>query len=440
MTHKYKISGMSCMGCQNSVEAAVKSLPEVTNITTNLKEGEVTIDMTSHISPEKLQQTLTAAGLHYTVEMPHAQGHKKHIHSEKPKQSAPGNGVYYCPMHCEGEKTYDAPGDCPVCGMDLVEQPKLVKSSQYTCPMHPEIIRDEPGDCPKCGMDLVPMQPEESGEDKAYKELRHKMIIATIFALPLFVISMSEMIPNNPLYDLMPQYNWNWVQFFLSLPVVFYACWMFFVKAWKSIVSLNLNMFTLIGIGTGVAWVFSIFALLFPDIFPMDFKTENGDVHVYFEAAAVVLTLVLLGQLLEAKAHAQTGSAVRELLKLAPTDAVLVTPNGKDKIISVHDIEKGNLLRVKPGDKIPVDGIIEEGSSSIDESMITGEPIPIDKKRGDAVSSGTINGTKSFVMRAEKVGAETLLSQIIEMVNNASRSRAPIQKLADQIAKYFVRC
>jgi Cu2+-exporting ATPase len=426
------------MGCQNSVEAAVKSLPEVTNITTNLKEGEVTIDMTSHISPEKLQQTLTAAGLHYTVEMPHAQGHKKHIHSEKPKQSAPGNGVYYCPMHCEGEKTYDAPGDCPVCGMDLVEQPKLVKSSQYTCPMHPEIIRDEPGDCPKCGMDLVPMQPEESGEDKAYKELRHKMIIATIFALPLFVISMSEMIPNNPLYDLMPQYNWNWVQFFLSLPVVFYACWMFFVKAWKSIVSLNLNMFTLIGIGTGVAWVFSIFALLFPDIFPMDFKTENGDVHVYFEAAAVVLTLVLLGQLLEAKAHAQTGSAVRELLKLAPTDAVLVTPNGKDKIISVHDIEKGNLLRVKPGDKIPVDGIIEEGSSSIDESMITGEPIPIDKKRGDAVSSGTINGTKSFVMRAEKVGAETLLSQIIEMVNNASRSRAPIQKLADQIAKYFV--
>ncbi len=438
MTHKYQISGMSCMGCQNSVEAAVKALPEVTNITTNLKEGEVTIDMTSHISPEKLQQTLTAAGLHYTVEMPHAQGHKKHSHSEKPKQSAPGNGVYYCPMHCEGEKTYGKPGDCPVCGMDLVEQPKLVKSSQYTCPMHPEVIRDKPGDCPICGMDLVPMQPEESGEDKTYKDLRRKMIIATIFALPLFLISMSEMIPNNPLYKLMPQYNWNWVQFFLSLPVVFYACWMFFVRAWKSIVSLNLNMFTLIGIGTGVAWIFSVFALLFPDIFPEEFKSETGTVHAYFEAAAVVLTLVLLGQLLEAKAHAQTGSAVRELLKLAPTDAVLVTPEGKDKIISVHDIEKGNLLRVKPGDKIPVDGIITEGGGSIDESMITGEPIPVDKEAGDAVSSGTINGTKSFVMRAEKVGAETLLSQIIEMVNNASRSRAPIQKLADQIAKYFV--
>ncbi len=439
MTHKYQISGMSCMGCQNSVEAAVKALPEVTNITTNLKEGEVTIDMTSHISPEKLQQTLTAAGLHYIVEMPHTQhGHKMHSHSEKPKQSAPGNGVYYCPMHCEGEKTYDKPRDCPVCGMDLVEQPKLVKSSQYTCPMHPEIIRDKPGDCPICGMDLVPMQPEESGEDKTYKELRRKMIIATIFALPLFLISMSEMIPNNPLYELMPQYNWNWVQFFLSLPVVFYACWMFFVRAWKSIVSLNLNMFTLIGIGTGVAWVFSVFALLFPDIFPEEFKSETGTVHAYFEAAAVVLTLVLLGQLLEAKAHAQTGSAVRELLKLAPTDAVLVTPDGKDKIISVHDIEKGNLLRVKPGDKIPVDGIITEGGGSIDESMITGEPIPVDKKAGDAVSSGTINGTKSFVMRAEKVGSDTLLSQIIEMVNTASRSRAPIQKLADKVAKYFV--
>ena len=436
MTHKYQISGMSCMGCQNSVEAAVKALPEVENISTDLKKGEVTIDMTKHISPEMLQQTLTAAGLHYTVEIPHEHSH--HNPTPEKKKQVVGNGIYYCPMHCEGEKIYSKPGDCPVCGMDLVEQPKLIKSSQYTCPMHPEIVRDEPGDCPKCGMDLVPIQPTESGEDKTYRELRRKMIIATIFALPVFLISMSEMIPNNPLYEVMPQYNWNWVQLFLSLPVVFYACWMFFVRAWKSIISLNLNMFTLIGIGTGVAWIFSVFALLFPDIFPSDFKTENGDVHVYFEAAAVVLTLVLLGQLLEAKAHVQTGSAIRELLKLAPTDAVLVTSNGKDKVISVHDIKKGNLLRVKPGDKIPVDGVITEGGSSIDESMITGEPIPVDKTIGDAVSSGTINGTKSFVVRAEKVGSETLLSQIVEMVNSASRSRAPIQKLADRIVKYFV--
>lgn len=436
MTHTYQISGMSCTGCQNSVERAVRDMPEVENIMTDLKAGKVTIDMTQHISPEKLQQTLTDAGLHYTVEMP---GHDHKMHAPPaPKKAAPGNGVYYCPMHCEGDKTYPAPGDCPVCGMDLVEQPRTVQTAQYTCPMHPEVVSDRPGNCPICGMDLVPMQPAAAEEDKTYAELKRKMWIASIFTVPVFLIAMSEMIPGNPLYDIFSQYTWNRVQFFLSLPVVFYACRMFFVRAWRSIVTLNLNMFTLIGIGTGIAWIFSVFALLFPDIFPADFKTEYGTVHVYFEAATVVLTLVLLGQLLEARAHARTGSAVRELLNLAPTEAVLVTADGQERKVAVQDIEVGNLLRVKPGGKIPVDGIITEGSGSIDESMITGEPMPVDKKAGDTVSSGTINGTKSFVMRAEKVGADTLLSQIVEMVNTASRSRAPIQKLADRISKYFV--
>ncbi|HEX5742654.1 MAG TPA: copper-translocating P-type ATPase, partial [Flavobacteriaceae bacterium] len=225
---------------------------------------------------------------------------------------------------------------------------------------------------------------------------------------------------------------------FLSLPVVFYTCWMFYERAWKSLITWNLNMFTLIGIGTGVAFIFSVFALLFPDIFPDQFKTASGTVFVYFEATSVILTLVLLGQLLEARAHSQTSGAIKELLKLAPTEAVLVTPNKIDQIISIHAIKKGDLLRVKPGDKIPVDGKITEGSSNIDESMITGEPIPVDKQVGDSVSSGTINGHKSFVMIAEKVGSETLLSQIIQLVNNASRSKAPIQKLADKISKYFV--
>jgi Cu2+-exporting ATPase len=212
---------------------------------------------------------------------------------------------------------------------------------------------------------------------------------------------------------------------------------MFFERAYKSIITWNLNMFTLIGIGSGIAFLFSIFALLFPDVFPSDFKTESGTVFVYFEAVTVILTLVLLGQLLEAKAHSQTSGAIKELLKLAPTEATLVTPEG-DKVISIHSIKKDNLLRVKPGDKIPVDGKITEGHSNVDESMITGEPIPVDKNVGDNVSSGTINGNKSFVMTAEKVGSETLLSQIIQMVNSASRSRAPIQKLADKISKYFV--
>ncbi|HMK06267.1 MAG TPA: copper-translocating P-type ATPase, partial [Flavobacterium sp.] len=230
---------------------------------------------------------------------------------------------------------------------------------------------------------------------------------------------------------------WNWIQLLLTLPVVFYACGMFFVRAWKSIVTWNLNMFTLIGIGTGVAFLFSLIGMFFPEIFPAEFKARGETVFLYFEATAVILTLVLLGQLMEARAHSQTSGAIKELLKLAPTEAVLVI-DGKDQAVSIHDIKKGDLLRVKPGDKIPVDGKIIEGESAIDESMITGEPIPADKKTGDSVSSGTINGNKSFVMVAEKVGADTLLSQIVQMVNNASRSKAPIQKLADSIAKYFV--
>jgi Cu2+-exporting ATPase len=248
---------------------------------------------------------------------------------------------------------------------------------------------------------------------------------------------MIEMIPDTPLLKIMDSAKWNWIQLFLSLPVVFYACRMFFVRAWKSIITWNLNMFTLIGLGTGVAFLFSLFGLLFPAIFPEEFKTEHGTVSLYFEATTVILTLVLLGQLLEARAHSKTSGAIKELLKLAPTEATLVK-DGEDKIISIHDIKKGDLLRVKPGDKIPVDGKITSGNSNIDESMITGEPIPVDKTKGDKVSSGTINGTKTFVMLAEKVGSETLLAQIVQMVSDASRSKAPIQKLADNIAKYFV--
>jgi Cu2+-exporting ATPase len=341
-------------------------------------------------------------------------------------------------MHCEGEKVYDKAGDCPVCGMDLVKAPELtVNKTLYTCPMHPEVISETPGSCPICGMDLVPMEPSESEDQRTYKDLVKKMKIAVVFTVPIFAIAMIEMAHNNPLLQLMDADKWNWVQLILSLPVVFYACWVFFVRAWKSIITWNLNMFTLIGIGTGVAFLFSLVGMFFPDIFPSEFKTEHGTVLLYFEATTVILTLVLLGQLLEARAHSQTSGAIKELLKLAPTEATLVIDGG-DKVISIHDIKKGDLLRVKPGDKIPVDGKITDGESSIDEAMITGEPIPVDKKKGDNVISGTINGNKSFVMIAEKVGSETLLSQIVQMVNDASRSRAPIQKLADSISKYFV--
>jgi Cu2+-exporting ATPase len=431
MKHTYKITGMTCNGCKTNVESALSNLKAITKVDANIKENIVVLEMTSHVSLEKLQETLLKAGLHYSIVMP---GHEKHIEVEK---LVDGNGVFYCPMHCEGEKTYTEQVGCPVCGMDLVEQPKLQVTSQYTCPMHPEIIKDDMGSCPICGMDLIPMQPTKSEEDKTYQQLLKKMKTAVAFTVPIFIIAMGELIPSNPLAKVFSQITWNWIQFALSLPVVFYATWLFFERAYKSIKTWNLNMFTLIGIGAGVAFLFSVFALLFPHVFPDQFKTSSGTVFVYFEAVTVILTLVLLGQLLEAKAHSQTSGAIKELLKLAPTEATLVTPNG-DKVISINDIKKGDLLRVKPGDKIPVDGKISEGHSNVDESMITGEPIPVDKKVDDTVSSGTINGNKSFIMIAEKVGSETLLSQIIQMVNNASRSRAPIQKLADKISKYFV--
>ncbi len=436
MIYKYTITGMFCDGCRTKVEKALNAMEGI-EATVTLDPPIATISMQKPIQTAEFQEVLTAAGK-YSIKVFNPNDLKLPVEAvvvEHPKNAA---GKYYCPMFCEGEKVYDDAGDCPVCGMDLVKAPDLDAAKiLFTCPMHPEIIQDHPGSCPICGMDLVPMEPKDSEENKAYNELWRKMKISLLFTIPIFIISMSDMIPNNPLMKIMDAEKWNWIQLILSIPVVFYACWMFFVRAWKSIITWNLNMFTLIGIGSGVAFLFSLVGLFFPEIFPAEFKTHHGTVHLYFEATTVILTLVLLGQLLEARAHSRTSGAIKELLKLAPTQATIVS-NGVDKVVAIHDIKKGDLLRVKPGDKIPVDGKITSGESTIDESMISGEPIPVDKKINDDVTAGTINGNKSFVMIAEKVGSETLLSQIVQMVNSASRSRAPIQKVADRIAKYFV--
>lgn len=407
MTHTYHITGMTCSGCENKVRRSLLTLQEVTSVEVSKDSQSATITMDKHVDVSDLQVVL---GDHYKI----SELRKSKLHStQKPccsskmeitpvKTNANNQGKYYCPMHCEDDKLYDKPGTCPICGMDLVR------------------------------ITLV-----ENEENKAEQVLWKKMKIALIFTIPIFLIAMVQMIHQNPLTKLMDSEKWNWVQFVLSLPVVFYACWMFFIRAYKSIVTWNLNMFTLIGIGAGMAFLFSVFGLFFPNLFPSAFRSEHGNVHLYFEATTVILTLVLLGQLMEAKAHGKTSTAIKELLKLVPTEATLIV-NGKDQTISIHDIKKGDLLRVKPGDKIPVDGKIDSGNGTIDESMLTGEPIPVDKKEGDAVSAGTINGTKSFVMVAKKVGSETLLAQIVQLVSDASRSKAPIQKLADVIAKYFV--
>ena len=440
MTTTYIITGMSCNGCRTKVEKALNGIDGL-EATVTLDPPVATIVSEKPISFFKLQKAVYAAG-NYIISESNA-SHESSLYSTPiPSEMKPvdlpqsASGKYYCPMFCEGDKVYDEQIGCPVCGMDLVKAPELMAAkTQYTCPMHPEMVQDQPGNCSICGMDLVAIQAAEE-EDSAYLDLWRKMKIALIFTIPVFIISMLEMLHNNPLLQVMETQKWNWVQFLLSLPVVFYAGWMFFVRAWKSILTWNLNMFTLIGIGTGVAFLFSVAGLLFPEFFPEEFK-HHGTVSLYFEATVVILTLVLLGQLMEAKAHGQTNKAIKELLKLAPTEATLVV-EGKDKVISIHHIKKGDFLRVKPGEKIPVDGKITEGESTIDESMISGEPIPVDKTIEDAVMAGTINGNKSFVMLAEKVGSETLLSQIVQMVNDASRSRAPIQKLADSIAKYFV--
>ena len=436
MKYTFHIHGMTCKGCRGHVEQTLSTIGGVTKASVNLEKAEAVIETKAHIPIETFQKTLKDDGGRYSI---HLLGEHHHQPKKEKKPKEERAGTFYCPMHCEGDKTYDKSGDCPVCGMDLVEEQNMSKSSaiKYTCSMHPEVITYEPGACPICGMDLMLMQPDMSAEEKNYKKLLKKFWIAVVFTLPIFLIAMSEMLTNNPLYYILELNYWNWIQFGLSIPVVFYATWMFFERSYRSIKTWNLNMFTLIGIGSGIAWLFSVFGMFFPDFFPDQFKTDVGTVHVYFEAATVILTLVLLGQVLEARAHSKTNSAIKELLKLAPNKAIRVK-NGIEEEISIDAIILEDILRVKPGDKIPVDGSLTEGHTTVDESMITGESIPVDKTVGDKVSSGTINGNRSFLMKAEKIGSDTLLSQIIHMVNEASRSKAPIQKLADKVSGYFV--
>jgi len=438
MKHSYHVSGMSCNGCKSHVESSLSKVPGVVSVEVDLAESKATIEMEEHIGIDAFKAALE--GSTYAI---YPEGHE-HVHEHSRENAAQptgqGTGVFYCPMHCEGDKTYDKPGDCPVCGMDLVEEQNLnsaSSSTQWTCPMHPEVVEDEPGACPKCGMDLIPMKPEPSAEEKSYARLLRKFKIAVAFTLPIFLIAMSEMIPGNPLYDWFDMKSWIWIQFALSIPVVFYATWMFFIRGYNSVLRRSPNMFTLIALGAGVAWTFSVVGLLFPGIFPEQFTTDSGTVHVYFEAATVILTLVLLGQLLEARAHSKTSSAVKELLKLAPNKATRMEL-GQEVTVAIDKLVLNDIIKVKPGEKIPVDGVITEGETSIDESMITGEPVPVTKTVNDPVSSGTINGNKTFLMKAQKVGSDTLLSQIIKMVNEASRSRAPIQKLADTVSAYFI--
>lgn len=344
---------------------------------------------------------------------------------------------YACPMHPEVRKL--GPGHCPECGMTL--EPAAVTApaarAEYTCPMHPEIVRQEPGLCPICGMALEPRTAVGDESNPEYEDMRHRFWISVALAIPLLAVMISEMMPSQTLHHLLGD-ALVWIQFALATPIVVWAGWPLFERAWASFVHRSPNMFTLIGIGAGAAYVYSVAATLFPGLFPQAFREANGQLAVYFEPAAFIVTLVLLGQVLELRARSQTNSAVRALLGLVPRTARLIRADGSEEDVPLDRIQVGDRLRVRPGEKIPVDGIVLEGHSSVDESMITGEPIPVEKISGSKVTGGTVNGTGSFLMRAERVGAETLLSHIVKMVSDAQRTRAPIQRLADVVASWFV--
>src|SRR5882724_1672607 len=317
--------------------------------------------------------------------------------------------------------------------------PDLTPGTEYTCPMHPEIVRSAPGTCPICGMALEPRIVTLDGDENVeFRDMSRRFWVSAVLAAPILFLAMAEMIPGGPVGHLLSARAVIWLELILATPVVLWGGWPFFERGWQSMVNRSPNMFTLIALGVGTAYVYSVMATLFPGLFPDSFRGHTGVVPVYFEAAAVITVLVLLGQVLELRSRSQTSGAIKALLGLAPKTARLIKEDGGEIDVSVDQVKPGDRLRVRPGEKIPVDGVVLEGHSSVDESMVTGEPIPVEKEPGSCVTGGTVNGTGSIVMRAERVGSETLLAQIVRMVSEAQRSRAPIQRLADQVSAYFV--
>ncbi len=350
---------------------------------------------------------------------------------------APTGTMYTCPMHPEVRQP--APGSCPKCGMALeAEISSAAPAVEYTCPMHPEIVRSEPGSCPICGMALEPRTPVAVENDAELRQMTRRFWVAAALALPVFLLAMTSDLAPQMLPSFLSMRGLQWAEFVLATPAVLWAGWPLFQRGWASLINRSLNMFSLIALGVGVAWGYSAIALLLPGIFPPAMRSMGGTVPVYFEAAAVITALVLLGQVLELRARSQTSAAIKLLLGLAPKAARIVRADGTEQDIPLAAVQPGDVLRVRPGEKVPVDGVVLEGSSALDESMVTGESIPVEKTAGARQIGATVNGSGGLLMRAERVGADTLLAQIVRMVSEAQRSRAPIQRLADITAGYFV--
>ena len=395
-------------------------------------------DVTYYFCNPKCLENFRTNPDHY-LDRPASALHKKASETAGPRQPASPSSSYVCPMDPEVKES--APGACPKCGMalELELATRAPTKTEYVCPMHPQIVREQPGACPICGMALEPRI--VAGEEEVNPELvsmTRRFWVSLALTIPVVFVGMAGMDHG------MPRAHWlggriaMWAELLLSTPVVVWGGWPFFERGWASLVNRSLNMFTLISIGTGAAYLSSVIAALFPGIFPPAFRDAQGRVPVYFEAAAAITTLVLLGQVLELRARSRTSSAIKALLGLRPKFARIVRENGDEEDIPLEVVRAGDRLRVRPGEKAPVDGVVIEGTSTVDESMLTGEPIPVEKGPGSPLVGGTLNGSGSLVMRAERVGAETLLAQIVRMVGEAQRSRAPIQRLADVVASYFV--
>ncbi|MFC1523265.1 heavy metal translocating P-type ATPase [Thermodesulfobacteriota bacterium] len=369
-------------------------------------------------------------------------GKEKGVAEDAQPQTDTQDVLYICPMDPEVEQS--GPGICPKCGMVLepaTPVSAVITKTEYICPMHPEVVEDAPGSCPKCGMALEPrfITLEDEEKNPEYDEMRKRFIVGAVLSVPLVIIAMREMLPGGQILEIFASnQTLGWLELILATPVVLWAGWPFYERAVQSVINRSLNMFTLIGLGVSVAYIYSLVAVFFPEIFPQTMRSSDGAVGVYFEASAVIVTLILLGQVLELRARSRTGAAIKALLGLAPKTAKKIMDDGTEQDIPLENVVAGDRLRVRPGEKIPVDGKVLEGASSVDESMITGEPIPVEKHDGDKLVGATVNGTGSLIMQAEKVGADTLLAQIVQMVADAQRSRAPIQKLADTVSGYFV--
>ncbi|MGH9698794.1 MAG: heavy metal translocating P-type ATPase [Candidatus Acidiferrales bacterium] len=378
-------------------------------------------------------------GIHGSEAVQQANPAEAPAHAPLERAEAARKPTYVCPMDPEVRETQ--PGACPKCGMALeadMPPPPAIRT-EYTCPMHPQIVRDAPGVCPICGMALEPRTAyAEEERNPELDSMTRRLWVSVLLTIPVVILGMSDWIPGQPLQRLVSPPTLGWIELIFATPVVLWGGWPFFERGWVSIVRRSLNMFTLIALGTGTAYFYSLIAVLFPGIFPPSFRGMQGDVPVYFEAAAAITSLVLLGQVLELRARSRTSAAIRSLLRLSPRSARLARADGTEIDVGLEHVQPGDMLRVRPGEKVPVDGRVTDGGSSVDESLMTGESIPVEKTEGDRVTGGTVNATGTFLMRAERVGNDTLLAQIVRMVSEAQRSRAPVQQLADRVAAYFV--